>query len=87
MINAAHELPFAPPEADDFEVEITIRSWKYDCHTAYRLNKHEIEADHMGQIIRSMTYRLQDFIATRNEEKKNAASEGKESKDEKGLLN
>ena len=43
MINAARALPFSPPEADDFEVEMIIRSWKHDCHTAYRLNKHEIE--------------------------------------------
>lgn len=62
MINAALELPFPVADADDFEVEITIRSWKHDCHTAYRLNKMEIEQDRLAEIIRGMSYRLQDFI-------------------------
>lgn len=87
MFNAAHNLPFPVPDADDFEVEITIRSRQYDCHTSYRLNKFEIQNDKMGEIIRSMTYRLQDFIDTRNQEKKNAISKGTEGKDEKRFLN
>ena len=75
MSNAALELPFPCTYADDFEVEITIRSWKDDCHTAYRLSKFEIENDKMAYIIRDMTLRLEDFI----KEKKNATSKGKES--------
>lgn len=81
MINAALELPFPAAEPDDFEVEITIRSWKYNCHTSYNLSKNEVKSDSMDEIIRSMTYRLQDFIDTRNQEKNNATSEGKESQD------
>lgn len=87
MINRAIELPFPVADPDDFEVEIIIRSWKYDCHTAYRLSKAEIEGDQIPHIMRGMTHRLQDFIDTRIEEKKHAASEGKESQDQERILN
>jgi len=62
MINAALNLPFEAVDADDFEVEIIVRSRKHDCHTAYRLSTHEIENDFVLQIIRDMGYRLMDFI-------------------------
>ena len=75
MINAALELPFSETNSDDFEIEITIRSRKYDCHTAYGLNKHELENDYIREIMLQMTIRLQDFI----QEKLNATSKGEES--------
>lgn len=81
MVIAALNLPFPVPDEDDFEVEVIVRSRKHDCHTAYRLSKHEIENDYVFQIIRDMGYRLMDFI----QEKENAASEGKEGKDKKRL--
>ena len=74
MINKVHELTFSPPEADDFEVEITIRSRKYDCHTAYRANKLEIENNHIEYIIRTMIHRLQDFIVDKNEGENNGGN-------------
>ena len=81
----ALNLPFLVPEPlpdeDDLEVEVIVRSRKHDCHTAYRLSKHEIENDYIFQIIRNMGYRLMYFI----QEKENAASEGKESQDAKRL--
>lgn len=87
MFNSADDLPFLISTSDDFEVEITVRSLKYDCHTAYRLNKLEINDDNMSEIVRCMTYRLKDFIDTRNQQKKNTASKDKDSPNEKGFLN
>lgn len=74
MSNAALNLPLPQADEDEFEVEIIIRSRKYDCHTAYRLNKFEIENDSSREIMLQMTIRLQDYI----QEKLNATSEGKE---------
>jgi hypothetical protein len=81
--SAAKILPALDRAEEHLEVIITVRSIKYDCHVAYMLNKHEIENGYTEAVIRDMSYRLMDFIG----EKLNAASEGKESKDEKGLLN
>lgn len=68
MNNAALELPLPSLDTDDFEVEITVRSWKHDCHTAYRLHMRDIEDYKMSYIIREMTDRLEGFI----KEKKDA---------------
>jgi len=81
--SAAKILPALDRAEEHLEVYITVRSVKHDCHTAYLLSKHEIENGHVEQIIRDINYRILDFI----QEKLNAASEGKSSEVEKGLLN
>lgn len=73
MINAALDLPFIANDADDFEIQLIVRSRKHDCHTAYVLSQHDIENDFVLDIIRDMGYRLMDYI----QEKENAISGGR----------
>ena len=81
--SAAEILPALDRAEEHLEVYITVRSVKHDCHTAYLLSQTEIENGDTDAVIRDMSYRLLDFIR----EKENAASEGKSSEVEKGLLN
>ena len=49
-------------DADEFEVTISVASKKYDCTTAYRLSRQELQQDRMSTIVQFMINRLQDHI-------------------------
>ena len=85
MSNLAEKLiePAVDRAEEELDVIIEVRSMKHDCHVAYRLSKFEMDNNHIMEIIRSMKYRMLDFI----QEKLNAASEGKGCEVEERLLN
>lgn len=77
MSNLAEKLiePAVDSNADDFEVIIQVRSQKHNCNVAYMMSQYEISNAMFEEIVRSLKYRMLDFI----QEKLNAISQGKES--------
>ena len=75
MNSTAAILPALDRAEEELDVIIEIRSYKHECHVAYRVNQHEIDNGHLPAIIRDLKYRLQDFI----QEKINEARKKQES--------
>lgn len=86
MSNLAHKIYPVLDKAEDeiqFQVEITVRCFEHDCHVSYAMSELELSNPHFTEIVRSLKYRLQDFI----KEKLNAPSDREKSTNKERLLN